>query len=51
MKLFTALFDIVVLPIKVAQDVVCALPDASGGRGVFERTRSQCEQIDQELSR
>ena len=29
MKLFTALFDIVVLPIKVAQDVVCALPDAT----------------------
>ena len=51
MKIFTAIFDLAVVPFRVAADTVMLLPDISCGRDAFERTRAQCEQVDQDISR
>lgn len=51
MRLFSAIFQIVKLPLVIAKDLVTALPDTSSGKGAFSDTREQCEEIDSELSR
>ena len=49
MKLFRTLFNLAALPVAIVVDVVTALPDASTGRGVFERTKDKCDDIDDSL--
>lgn len=51
MRLFTALFDIALLPLELAKDVVMALPDISSDTPIFDRTRDQCGKIDDSLHR
>lgn len=51
MKIFTALFDMAVLPAVVAMDAITALPDASMGIEPFSRSRAQCEKIDEDISK
>ncbi len=50
MRLFSTLFNIVKLPVVIAADVVCALPDASMGKEVFERTKEKCADIDSDIA-
>lgn len=49
MKIFTALFDMAVLPIVAGKDVLMILPDLSCGKTPFEDTRDPCKQIDYDL--
>ena len=51
MKLFSAMFELVKLPLVIVKDIVTALPDAAGGNGAFSDTKEQCEKIDEEISR
>lgn len=51
MRLFSALFELVKLPLVIVKDTVTALPDMSGGNGAFSDTKDQCEKIDEEISR
>jgi hypothetical protein len=51
MRIFTALFDMAVLPIVIAKDVVMAMPDVMENEAPFQRTREQCMQIDSDLIR
>lgn len=47
MKLFTTLFNIAVLPVKLAADVVMLIPDLSLCTSSFSRTEEQCQKIDE----
>lgn len=49
MKPFTFLFDLALLPVKTAVDVVLILPDLSSGQAPFSKTREHCEQLDEDL--
>lgn len=49
MKLFTAVFDLVTLPVKLATDVVCIIPDLMNSDAPLDRTREQCKKIDEDL--
>lgn len=51
MRLFTALFDLAVMPIVIAHDVVMILPDVSNGDMPMGKTREQCQKIDGDLAR
>lgn len=51
MKLFTALFDLAVMPIVIAVDVVRILPDITNGDMPMGATREQCGKIDGDLFR
>lgn len=50
MRLFKTIFNVVKLPLVVAKDAVCALPDASMGKRIFSDSEKQCEKIDDSLS-
>lgn len=50
MRLFSALFQIVTLPVAVAKDVVCVLADASNGE-FMPATKEKCADIDEEIKR
>ncbi len=51
MRLFSALFQIAKLPLVVAKDAICAIPDATILKEPFESTKAQCERIDRELGK
>lgn len=51
MRLFTAAFEIVKLPLVVMVDAITAIPDAASLVEPFQSTRIQCEKIDRELSK
>jgi len=51
MRLFSALFNLAVLPVAIARDVVCLLPDLSCGIAPMSATKQTCENIDEEISK
>ena len=51
MKLFRTMFNLAVLPVSIVKDVVMLLPDMSCGNDAFERTKEQCDAIDESLSK
>jgi hypothetical protein len=49
MRIFSAIFDTVLLPVKVAEDVFTFIPRTASYPGCKSRTREQIEKIEREL--
>ena len=50
MRLFTTLFDLAKLPLVIAKDTVCAIPDSCVLQEPFADTRRLCAKLDDDLS-
>lgn len=49
MKLFSLAFNLVKLPLVVAKDTFCAIPDSSMLKEPFSDTKNLCAEMDEDL--